>query len=111
MVRLFFPADVRLRSLAEAMAAGMRFELAQPEERVDWLDLVARIGASESWPDIQIWPHAHAVRAPVGAGYLVEARGIVVDSHEGCNRLPTPRDQRIQRLLKIRTKPTTGNTC
>src|SRR3546814_12845463 len=33
MVRLFFPADVRLRSLAEAMAAGMRFELAQPEER------------------------------------------------------------------------------
>src|SRR3546814_11712179 len=45
MVRLFFPADVRLRSLAEAMAAGMRFELAQPEERVDWLDLVARVGA------------------------------------------------------------------
>src|SRR3546814_9896790 len=62
MVRLFFPADVRLRSLAEAMAAGMRFELAQPEERVDWLDLVARIGALESWPDIQIWTHAYAVR-------------------------------------------------
>src|SRR3546814_11565752 len=75
MVRLFFPADVRLRSLAEAMAAGMRFELAQPEERVDWLDLVARIGALESWPDIQIWTQAYAVRAMVGGGLLVEGRG------------------------------------
>src|SRR3546814_14352923 len=99
MVRLFFPADVRLRSLAEAMAAGMRFELAQPEERVDWLDLVARIGALESWPDIQIWTHAYAVRAMVGEGLLVEARAIVENGLEVSNRLQNPRVEWNMRLL------------
>src|SRR3546814_19794566 len=90
MVRLFFPADVRLRSLAEAMAAGMRFELAQPEERVDWLDLVARLGALARWPDIQIWTHAYSVGPLVGDGLLVEYRALVGYWLEAKHRLQNP---------------------
>src|SRR3546814_7701295 len=109
MVRLFFPADVRLRSLAEAMAAGMRFELAQPEERVDWLDLVARIGALESWPDIQIWTHAYAVRAMVGEGLLVEARAIVENGLEVSNRLQNPRVEWNMRLRNVLIETQSGD--
>lgn len=101
VARLFFPEDQRVNALAQVLCSGVRFELGRFEGEPGPLDLVAVVGAVESWPEPQIWAHRYAARAAAMAGRFDEARAVIANGIEIAGRLRTPRFEYAMQIERV----------